>query len=95
MTDSKAKISYYRKLYLAYLIDTTKSNLVSLEEVTGMPRRTIETSMKGFDDIGIDFKFVQEVGARNRHGSFKILSWGDHKKSWVKDNLQYVIDVLQ
>jgi hypothetical protein len=91
---SKSKKAYFRKLYLAYLIDTARHNLISLEEKTGMPKRTIQTSMAGFDDIGIEYKFVQD-GSKNRHGYYQLISWGYHKKQRIKDNLQYVIDVLQ
>ena len=91
----KPKIAYYRKLYLAYLIDTEKHNLVSLEEKTGMPRRTIQDTMKSFEDVGISFEFVQKEGALNKQGHYKITGWGDHKKQWIKDNLPNIVDVLQ
>jgi hypothetical protein len=91
---SKPKKAYLRKLYLAYLIDMSRNNIVSLEEKTAMSRRTIQTSMSGFNDIGIEFEFVQD-GSRNRHGYYRITSWGDHKKLWIKNNLKYIIHVLQ
>ena len=91
----KPKIAYYRKLYLAYLIDTEKHNLVSLEEKTGMPRRTIQDTMKSFEDVGISFEFVQKEGALNKQGHYVITSWGDHNKNWIKDNMLNIVDVLQ
>lgn len=91
---SKAKIAYYRKLYLAYLIDSGRHNLVSLEELTGMHRRTLQTAMSGFEGIGILYEFIQD-GSKNRHGYYRITDWSDHNKGWIKRNLQYVIDVLQ
>jgi hypothetical protein len=91
----KPKIAYYRKLYLAYLIDTEKHNVVSLEEKTGMHKRTIQTSMKAFEDIGISFEFVQKEGALNKQGHYKITQWGDHKKAWIKDNMLNIVDVLR
>jgi hypothetical protein len=91
----KPKKTYYRKLYLAYLIDTQKQNLVTLVEKTGMPKRTIQASMLAFEDIGISFEFVQKQGAGNMQGHYKITEWGDHKKAWIKDNLQNIVDVLR
>lgn len=87
-------MAYYRKLYLAYLIDTERHNLVTLVEKTGMPKRTIQTSMKAFEDIGISFQFIQD-GPKNRQGYYTITEWADHNKAWIKNNLQYVVDVLQ
>lgn len=91
---SKAKTAYYRKLYLAHLIDSERHNLVSLEEITGMHKRTIQTAMSGFADIGILHEFVQD-GSKNRQGYYRITEWSDHNKSWIMKNLQYVADVLQ
>jgi hypothetical protein len=91
----KPKIAYYRKLYLAYLIDTSKHNLVTLVEKTGMPKRTIQASMLAFEDIGISFEFVQKEGALNKQGHYKITEWGDHNKEWIKDNILNIVDVLQ
>lgn len=91
---SKPKKAHLRKLYLAYLIDNSKQSLVSLVDETGMPKRTIQTAMGAFTDISIECVFEQD-GVRNRHGYYKINSWGPNNKKWIKDNLQYVIDVLQ
>ena len=91
---SKSKKAYYRKLYLAHLIDSDRHNLVSLEQLTGMHKRTIQTAMGGLIDIGIAHEFVQE-GTKNRQGYYRITEWGDHDKSWIRKNLKYVIEVLQ
>lgn len=91
---SKSKVAYFRKLYLAHLIDSGQHNLLSLVELSGMPRRTIQTAMEGFSDIGIDHEFIQ-AGERNRHGYYQINDWGPADRSWIVKNLQYVIDVLQ
>lgn len=91
---SKSKKAFYRKLYIAYLIDSGKQNLVSLEEETGMPKRTLQTAMTALSDIGIEYEFIQD-GAKNRHGHYKINDWGSTNKKWIKENLQRVIDVLQ
>ena len=91
----KPKIAYYRKVYLAYLIDTEKHNIVTLAEKTGIPKRTIQDSMKNFGDVGISFEFVQKEGALNKQGHYIITGWGDHNKKWIKDNLLNIVGVLQ
>lgn len=91
---SKAKKAYFRKLYIAFLIDSGQQNLLSLNKATEMPRRTIQTAMEGLADIGIEHEFIQD-GVRNRHGYYRITDWGPNNKQWIADNLQYVTDTLQ
>lgn len=96
MTETKkSQVAYYRKLYLAYLIDTKKHNLVSLEETTEMPKPTIKTAMQGFPNIGIQCNFVRPKGLRNGQGYFEITDWGDHSKSWIKANMALILEVLE
>lgn len=92
---TKARIAYLRKLYIAHLISSNEHNLVSLENKTGMHKRTIQTAMSGLADIGIIYRFIQQPGARNRHGYYEITDWGDHRSRWIKENLKHVVDVLQ
>ena len=94
MTASRPKKAYYRKLYLAHLIDTERHNLVSLVEKTGMPLRTIQDAVKALPNIGIEYKFIQD-GSKNNHGYYEIGDWTDHNRDWIRINLQYVKDVIQ
>ncbi len=91
---SKQKKAYLRKLYIAHLIDTERQDLRSLEEVTGMPRRTLQDSIKAMSDIGIDCCFVQD-GPKHRHGYYRIVAWGDHDQVWIKTNLNAILAVLR
>ncbi len=46
MDISKTKSSFYRRLYVAWLIDSgTASSVPALTEVTGMPRRTAQDTI--------------------------------------------------
>ena len=46
MEVSKTKSSFYRRLYVAYLIDCQlASSVPELEKVTGMPRRTAQDTI--------------------------------------------------
>ena len=90
----KPKIAYYRKLYLAYLIDSGEYNLISLAKKAAMPERTVRASMDAFEDIGIHFEFIQKKGAVNRQGHYIISEWGDHEKDWIESNMKHILDVL-
>jgi hypothetical protein len=79
---SKQRRAYCRKLLLAYIIASEKHDLLSLEEATGMPRRTLQDSIKAMADIGIDCEFVQD-GPKHRHGYYRIVAWGDHDVQWI------------
>jgi len=57
---SKQHKAFLRKLYLAHLMDDDRHNLLSLNKLTGMPRRTLQDAIAAFEDIGIRVEFVQE-----------------------------------
>lgn len=42
---SKTKTSYYRRLYVAYLIDSGANTVQGLLDATGMPRRTLQDTL--------------------------------------------------
>ena len=47
MEVSKTKSSFYRRLYVAWLIDSqTATSVPALMEATGMPRRTAQDTMR-------------------------------------------------
>ena len=55
MDVSKTTSSFYRRLYVAWLIDTQRaSNVPALTEVTGMPRRTAQDTLAALADLDID-----------------------------------------
>jgi hypothetical protein len=87
---TKTKISYYRRLYIAYLIDTGVSTVPQIMSVTGMPRRTVQDTIKSLAELDIVCKFV---GA-TKDGSYVISDWGAINNKWIKNNLQHVKSVL-
>lgn len=91
---SKQKKAYCRKLYLAHCICSDRHDLHSLEAETGMPRRTLQDSIKALDDIGIVCQFVQD-GPKHRHGYYQVLDWGDHNPAWVAANLGKLLPLLR
>lgn len=91
---SKQQIAFLRKLYLAHVIDDGKHNLLSLQKLTGMPRRTVQDALAACRDIGIEVSFIQE-GSRNNSGYYHIQTWGPINSAWVGTHLQQIETLLQ
>lgn len=96
MDVSKTKSSFYRRLYVAYLIDSgVASNIPALTEVTGMPRRTAQDTVAALADLDIVCEFEQQEGARNHAGHYRIRDWGAIDRRWIEGNLQRIKAVLE
>ena len=95
MDVSKTKSSFYRRLYVAYLIDSGLAPSVpSLTEVTGMPRRTAQDTIAALAYLDIVCEFEQEEGARNHAGRYRIRDWGAIDNGWIERNLRQIKAVL-
>jgi hypothetical protein len=95
MDVSKTKSSFYRRLYVAYLIDTEMASSVpALTEVTGMPRRTAQDTIAALADLDIVCEFEQLDGARNHAGGYRIRDWGAIDRQWIVRNLRQIKAVL-
>ncbi|WP_300724796.1 winged helix-turn-helix domain-containing protein [Pseudomonas sp.] len=95
MEVSKTKSSFYRRLYVAWLIDSqVASSVPALTEVTGMPRRTAQDTLAALADLDIVCEFEQQEGARNHAGHYRIHSWGPVDKTWVGQHLAQIKQVL-
>ena len=88
---SKTKTSFYRRIYLAYLIDSGINNVPAIVEATGMPKRTAQDTLVALKELAIDIEFVG--GTKN--GFYRVNSWGAVSKSWIEENLGMVKQVLQ
>jgi hypothetical protein len=93
MNYRKQKLAFYRKLYLALLIDQGQHNVPSLERATGMPRRTIQDCMNALSDIGIIITF-HKTGKRNNDGIYQLLSWGPIDQTWVQQEFKHIAEAL-
>jgi len=91
MTHSKTKTSYYRRLYIAYLIDTGINTVPLLLESTEMPKRTLQDTISALAEMDI----VCAVSGGTKNRSYSIDSWGAIDKNYIKTNLQHVKSVLQ
>ncbi|MCD5977427.1 winged helix-turn-helix domain-containing protein [Pseudomonas quasicaspiana] len=95
MDVSKTKSSFYRRLYVAYLIDSElASNVPALVDATGMPRRTAQDTIAALADLDIECEFEQLDGARNHAGQYRIRDWGAIDKNWIAGNLIQIKAVL-
>jgi hypothetical protein len=95
MDVSKTKSSFYRRLYVAYLIDSQlASSVPALTEATGMPRRTAQDTIAALADLDIVCEFEQEEGARNHAGHYRIREWGAIDREWIEANLSQIKQVL-
>ncbi|MGG2399620.1 helix-turn-helix domain-containing protein [Pseudomonas sp. SH1-B] len=95
MDVSKTKTSFYRRLYVAWLIDSGAATSVpALMEATGMPRRTAQDTLTALAELDIDCQFEQGEGERNNAGHYLIRDWGPIDKRWVAANLQQIKTIL-
>lgn len=95
MDVSKTKSSFYRRLYVAYLIDSElASNVPALVDATGMPRRTAQDTIAALADLDVECEFEQLDGARNHAGQYRIRDWGAIDKRWIAANLAQIKAVL-
>ncbi|WP_346795559.1 winged helix-turn-helix domain-containing protein [Halomonas sp. Bachu 37] len=85
---SKTKSSFYRRLYVAYLIDQGVASVPALIEATGMPRRTAQDTIVSLAELDIVCEFEKTEGERHNSGQYRILEWGAIDPSWVAANAQ-------
>lgn len=88
---SKTKTSYYRRLYIAHLIDTQVNTVPLLLEATKIPKRTLQDTILALTEIDI----VCAVSGGTKNRSYSIESWGAINKMYIKNNLQHIISVLK
>lgn len=70
---TKHSIAFYRKLYLAALIDRKPGvNLKRLEVETGWHRRTIQDCLVGMKSISIQIVYI----GTPKKGYYHVQSWG-------------------
>lgn len=95
MDVSKTRTSFYRRLYVAWLIDSGAATSVpALMAATGMPRRTAQDTLTALAELDIDCAFQQESGERNNAGHYEIRDWGAINPQWIAANLPQIKAVL-
>lgn len=95
MEVSKTKTSFYRRLYVAWLIDSgSAASVPALMTATGMPRRTAQDTLAALAELDILCDFVQHDGERNNAGHYLISDWGPIDRAWVAANLAQIKALL-
>ncbi|GGP65073.1 hypothetical protein GCM10009347_33650 [Shewanella algicola] len=91
---NKSQKAFLRKLYLAHLLDEEQHNLLSLQKLTGMPRRTLQDAIAAFADIGIRVDFIQQ-GQRHNEGHYRISTWGPISSAWVNSHFEQIKAIIE
>ncbi|QLF91929.1 helix-turn-helix domain-containing protein [Pseudomonas sp. ABC1] len=95
MSISKTRSSFYRRLYVTWLIDSGAATSVpALMETTGMPRRTAQDTLAALAELDIDCVFEHAQGERHNAGHYRIRDWGAIDRGWVERNLPAIRDAL-
>ena len=95
MTVSKTKTSFYRRLYVAWLIDSgTACSVPALMAATGMPRRTAQDTLAALAELDIDCSFEQDDGERHNAGRYLIRDWGAIDRGWIERQLPQIKAIL-
>ena len=95
MDVSKTRTSFYRRLYVAWLIDSgTATSVTALIEATGMPRRTAQDTLGALTELDIECAFAQQSGERNNAGHYEIRDWGAINPQWIAAHLEQIKTVL-
>nr|WP_298415716.1 winged helix-turn-helix domain-containing protein [uncultured Halomonas sp.] len=80
---SKTQSSFYRRLYVAYLIDSGTASVPDIIAATGMPRRTAQDTINALAELDIVCEFERDAGARHNIGRYVIRNWGAIDRRWV------------
>ncbi|OLO08451.1 hypothetical protein BTW08_06870 [Salinicola sp. MH3R3-1] len=84
MSLSKTRTSFYRRLYVAHLIDAGLAESVpAIVEISGMPRRTAQDTLAALAELDIVCEFEQTAGERHHIGRYVIRDWGPISSDWV------------
>lgn len=95
MEVSKTKTSFYRRLYVAWLIHSgVATSVPALMDATGMPRRTAQDTLAALAELDIQCEFQQEAGERNNAGQYQIRDWGAINAQWISANLTQIKTLL-
>jgi hypothetical protein len=87
MVHSKTKTSFYRRIYVAWLIAQGINSVPKIIEATGMPRRTAQDTLAAIHELAIDLE--------NTNGTYRVANWGAVSQLWVENNIPHLKTVLE
>jgi hypothetical protein len=85
-THSKTKTSFYRRIYVAWLIEQGINTVPKIIGATGMPRRTAQDTLAAIHELAIEME--------NINGTYYIHQWGAVDSHWVRENVMQLKTVL-
>lgn len=86
MNHSKTKTSFYRRIYVAWLISQGVNTVPKIIAATGMPRRTAQDTLAALHELAIQLA--------NTNGNYTVNDWGAVNQSWVETNVGHLKRVL-
>lgn len=84
---SKTKTSFYRRIYVAWLIQQGINSVPKIIEATGMPRRTAQDTLAAIHELAIELE--------NSSGIYKVIDWGAVDQKWVNKNIVHLKTILE
>lgn len=94
MTLSKTQSSFYRRLYVAYLVNAGIASVPAIVKATGMPRRTAQDTLGALAELDIVCAFEKAEGERHNTGVYVIRDWGPIDPNWVAVHADRLREVL-
>lgn len=94
MEPSKTRTSFYRRLYVAHLIDQGTDTVPAIMAATGMPRRTAQDTLAALAELDIVCSFEQTEGARHLQGHYRIGDWGPIDPRWIAARIDAIKQTL-
>lgn len=87
MEHSKTKTSFYRRIYVCWLIEQGINTVPKIIAATGMPRRTAQDTLAAIHELAI--------GLDNHNGTYGVADWGTVNPQWVERNIAELKAVLE
>ena len=87
MEHSKTKTSFYRRIYVTWLIGQGINTVPKIIAATGMPRRTAQDTLTAIHELAIELD--------NHNGVFAVADWGAVNPQWVERNVAELKAVLE
>ena len=91
---SKTRTSFYRRLYVAHLVDSGAASVPAIMEATGMPRRTAQDTLAALAELDIHCEFEPLPGERHNIGAYVIRDWGPIDPTWVANHAERLRQAL-
>lgn len=91
---SKTRTSFYRRLYVAWLIEQRVATVPAIMSLSGMPRRTVQDTISALHELDIQCQFQQRDGKPQNQGAYVIKAWGAINRDWVTQHIDDIARLL-